>query len=231
MSKQPLFSVIDRSAVDAINRYAMHRAFQGKALIDTFRKIMKFWVHFAIGKIPRGNREKIISNLMQVVVGYTRLSVANKGIKSSLRSRKVVRKVSTNRFRGTLADRLARQRSARTGKPLSPSRFVSGKAWSAGLHRAGLAPAIAGAGVPYRARLPKLKNPAGSYEEKIMTNTVSITALNFASSNGSRAAGIEGLAPSAFSAAQNEVYAQVNKWLTIDIRNAAKDVGFRLLQP
>lgn len=231
MAAPPLFSVTDRSAIDAINRYAQHRAFRGKALVDTFRKVMRFWVHFAIGKIPAGNRQKIIADLSRVVTSYTRLGAANRGVKSSLKTRKVVRKTSADRWRGTLADRLARIRRIRTGKPLSPSRLVSGKAWSANLHRAGLAPSIAGAGVPYRGRLPKLKRPAGSYEEKIMTAAVEITAHNFASANGSQAAGVGGLAPTAFSAAQNEVVALVQKWLTADIKQAAKDVGFRLLQP
>jgi hypothetical protein len=230
MAAPPLFSVTDRSAIDAINRYAQHRAFRGKALVDTLRKVMRFWVHFAIGKIPAGNRQRIIADLTKLVTTSSKLDLGRKRRFSRVTG-KEIRNKSKDRWRGTLADRLARVRRIKTGTPLSPTRLVSGKAWSANLHRAGLAPSIAGAGVPYRGRLPKLKRPAGSYEEKIMSAAVEIAAQNFASSNGPKAAGVVGLAPTAFSAAQNEVVAQVEKWLTADIKQAAKDVGFRLLQP
>jgi hypothetical protein len=228
MADAPLFSVVDLSVESAIQKYAQHRLFKGKAVIDSQRKIMRIWVHFGIKKIPKGDRRKIIAQLSAVVTQYTRLSSMRQGLKSNLRTRKLVRNASADKWRGTLAAKLiAIMRNAK-GSKLSPAKYVANKAWSANLHRAGLAPAIEGAQVPYSGRLPKLKTPAGSYQETVLGATASILAENFASANGSRAAGVEGLAPGAFADALGEVQLLVYKWLEKDIKAAAKESGFRL---
>lgn len=228
MADAPLFSVVDLSVDSAIQKYAQHRLFRGKALIDSQRKVMRYWVHFSIKKIPKGDRRKIIAQLSTVVTQYSNLAAAQKGLKSNLRTRKLVRNASADKWRGTLAAKLIAILRNAKGSKLGAAKFVANKAWSANLHRAGLAPAIEGANVPYSGRLPKLKTPAGSYQETILGATASILAENFASANGSRAAGIEGLAPGAFADALGEVQLMVYKWLQKDIRDAAKESGFTL---
>jgi hypothetical protein len=233
MADAPLFSVVDLSVDSAIQKYAQHRLFKGKAVIDSQRKIMRYWVHFGIKKIPKGDRRKIIAQLSAVVTQYSRLSSMRQGLKSNLRTRKLVRNASADKWRGTLAAKLVAimansKGSMKKGSSLGRDKFVANKAWSANLHKAGLAPAIAGAGVKYSGRLPKLKTPAGSYQETILGSTASILAENFASSNGSRAAGVEGLAPGAFSDALGEVQKQVVRWLEQDLKAAAKETGFSL---
>jgi hypothetical protein len=228
MADPSLFHVVDMSVDSAIQKYATHRLFQGKALIDSQRKVMRYWVHFAIKKIPKGDRRKIIAQLSTIVTQYTNLEAARKGLRTNLKTRKVIRNASDEKWKGTRAAKLAIILSKKKGIRLSPAKFVSNKSWSANLHRAGLAPAIEGAGVPYGGRLPKLKRPAGTYTETILGATARILAENMASSNGSRAAGVNGLAPGAFTDALREVEVLVNRWLVADIKAAAKESGFSL---
>jgi len=228
MADAPLFSVVDLSVDSAIQKYAQHRLFRGKAVIDSQRKIMRYWVHFGIKKIPKGDRRKVITQLSTVVTQYTRLSSMRQGLKSNLRTRKLMRNAAADKWRGTLAAKLVAILKHAKGSKLSPARYVAAKAWSTNLHRAGLAPAIEGAGVPYSGRPPRLKTPAGSYQETVLGATASILAENFASSNGSRAAGVEGLAPGAFADALGEVQNLVFRWLQKDVREAAKETGFTL---
>lgn len=221
-----LVKVVDQSAVGALQRYAEAQAFRGKAIIDTYRKIMRFWVHFAMRKIPAGSSSRIRANLTQVVTTYSNIAAASRGLRSNITTRRVIRNRTADKWRGTLADRIVRTLNAKNGTRLSPAKFTASKAWSANLHKAGLKPAISGAGVSYSGRLPKLKRPAGAYRETLGDQIVSILAENFASANGPRAAGIARLAPGAFELAQNEVETMVAKWLDKAVRDAAKAVGF-----
>lgn len=236
MRNEGLFLITDTSAIHALAKYAAQEALRGKGLMDTARKIFAFLVSFALAKIPNGDPKKIRAQLMQIVTAYTRISAASAGVTSNIRSRKVRRNRTADALRGTLAAKLVwllNYAGARAAK--GPAfyklvrKFVSGRIYSARLHRAGLLPALSGTKAPVKGgKLPKFKHTPGSYAESLTEDVATILCENWASAHGPNSKGIIGLAGFAFDTALPEVDRLLTSYLQKEIEKNARAAGFQV---
>lgn len=233
MAKDGLFQITDTSAIHSLAKYAAKEALRGKGMMESARKVFAFLVSFALAKIPNGDPKKIRAQLLQVVVASRRLS-AWQGASSSLRTRRVRR--AADELRGTLAAKLVwllNYAGARAAK--GPAfyklvrKFVSGRIYSARLHRAGLLPALSGTKARAKGgRLPKFRHTPGSYAEALTKDVATILAENWASAHGPNSKGIIGLAGYAFDTALPEVDRLLTSYLLKDIEKAAREAGFQV---
>lgn len=234
-SGQPLVKIIDLNLIQAFDEWAVQRGMRGRDIADTIAKVMKYWVSFAMSKVPQGNAAKIRSQLQTLIVSYSR---AKRGVKSRM----------ADRYRGTLAAAIVMilnykgaRDLARARDPLFYSKvnqFVNSRAYSANHHRSGFLPAInvlgrgkgAAAGATVKdainTRVPKYKHPPGYVAHKFTDDLASILVENFASAAGPHAAGITGLAGGAFDAGLAEVIKMIGEFLSNDLRAAAQKAGF-----
>lgn len=236
MSTKGLFIITDTSAIHALAKYAAKEAMRGKGLMDTARKIFAFLVSFALAKIPNGDPRKIRAQLLQVVTAYSRLRAASVGVSSNIRSRKVRRNRTADALRGTLAAKLVwllNYAGARAAKGAAfyklVRKFISGRIFSARLHRAGLLPALSGTNAPVKGgRIPKFRHTPGSYAESLTEDVATILAENWASAHGPNAEGIIGLAGFAFDTALPEVDRLLTSYLQKEMEKNARAAGFRV---
>lgn len=225
MNKDSLFIVRDTDSMSAFNAWAQSAAIRGKPIEDSMRKACKYWVSFAMAKIPKTSRQKITGDLTRIITTYSKLPAAGKKRKSSK---------AADAMRGTLAATLVRvlnwrgaaDKSLKGTAFYSKARaFVGTSASSANFHRAGLTPSLL-ALKGSRSGLPRLKSPPGSHAEKVQEIAASILMENYALAKSKGSAGIAKLAPDAFDKAIQEVDAMLAKFLQQDNEKAAAKAGF-----
>lgn len=228
------FHFTDLSASSALLKYAGLQGLKGRSMESTLRHIMKFWVSFAMKKIPQGKVSKIMADLGRVITSYSRISSGMVGMKTNLRTRKTTRDRTIDRWRGTYAAALVAMLDYKGARTMGAAQFyrtvaqfVSRRRFAANLHRSGLRPAImrlraktTGAG-----RLPEFKNQPGLHKEQVSARVAEILVENWAASRDGD--GITKLAPGAFDDAFAEVEKILTKWFEKDIKKWAKEVGLR----
>lgn len=232
MTTAPLFTVTDMSAIPALQRYAVAQGLRGKDIIETVRKVVRYWVSFALHKIPKGDPKKIRDSLTQIVTTYSKVNTRN--VRSATRV--------ANRWRGTLAAKLVfllDYQGARAaagfgdieGNYRRATLFTNRRSYAAGLMRSGLREAVmrlhnvAGANP---GRLPKFKNQPGSYDEKFTESVTTIIVENWARAAGARSKSIAQLRGDAFSSALPEVERMIADFLAQDMKKAAQKEGFQV---
>ena len=240
MSQQGLFRITDTSAVFALAKYAAKEALRGKGLMDSARKIFRFLVSFALAKIPNGDPRKIREQLTKHVRNYSNLRAGYAGVSANRRSRKIRRDRVADALRGTMAAKIVGVLNYAGARHVQSAefyrivrRFISRRAYSARLHRAGLSPALAGTAkaggsVKTGGALPKYYHTPGSYAESLTEDVATILAENWASSHGPDAKGIVGLAGYAFDQALPEVDALLSRYLQQEIERQARAAGFKV---
>jgi hypothetical protein len=225
--------IITETLGDALYQWGAARELRGKDISDTLAKAMRYWVSFALAKVPRGSAEKIRSDLTRIVQQY-------KGTKGSKG------KVSA-RWRGTLAALLVFKLNwkgdsrdlARARSPqffVRVSQFVNARAYGANLHRAGFLPALSQLpNARVRAtpasdpgRMPKYRHQPGLIDHTFSDQLAEILVENFASAAGPKAAGISGLAGDAFDTAAAELFDMISSFLLTDLMEAAAKAGFEI---
>jgi hypothetical protein len=244
-SGQPLVKIIDLNLIQAFDQWAVQRGMRGRDSADTIAKVMRYWVSFAMAKVPRGDAAKIRQDLRRIITTYSNLR-AIAGPKTNLRTRKTTRDARADQLRGSMAAAIVAILNYRGARDLAKARspqfyakvnqFINARAHSANHHRSGFLPAInvlgrgTGKGTANSAavagRLPKYQHPPGAVAHKFTDQLASILVENFASAAGPHAAGITGLAGGAFDAGLTEVIAMIGNFLRDDLLKSAQAAGF-----
>jgi hypothetical protein len=222
---QPLVTVHADSHGTALDRWAAARGMRGKDHAETLARAMKFWVSFAMAKIPLGDAARIRTGLERIITAYETTPGGRKPHKR--RGTLAAAIVYLLDWKGARA--LARSRSPRFYT--LASKFIQARAYSANLHRAGFLPALnlLGKASGPATRLPKYRVPAGRIDHRFSDRVAHILVENFATAAagpGPAPSGITGLAPRAFSDSWPEVEALLEKFLREDAERAAKSAGF-----
>lgn len=223
----------DMSASDALMRYAGAEAMRGKTMQETLKKIMRYWVAFAMAKIDKGKSAKIRADLSAVVSAYSSVASSRTGQSSNLRTRRVKRAKAVDKWKGTLAAKvvgLLDYKNARgsgfAAYYAAVGKFVSASAFSANLLRAGFRPAYQVLkAMPGAGRMPKFKAGAGRIKLQLADSVADILVENWAHGNSPRSKGIAEIAPTAFSIAFREVEIKMTEFYLKDIKKAAKESG------
>ena len=220
--------ITDLSASDALRKYAGAEAFRGKGMADTLRKVMRFWVSFAASKIPKGNQEKILSDLRSLANTYSRIGKK--------------RGKTADAWRGTIAAKAIAVIDWEGARKLTGAafyakarQFAAKRRFAANFHRAGFLPAfrkLKGRQGDV-GRLPQFTNSPGQPGgiDENLTNTIAdILVENWARSGGKKSSGmgdvINGVdTGAAFSAAFQQVEALLLKYYDEDIKKQAEKVG------
>lgn len=249
---QPLVKIIDLNLIQAFDTWAVQRGMRGRDIADTIAKVMRYWVSFAMAKVPRGDAAKIRTDLKRIITTYSNLRTIAGG-KTNLRTRKTTRDSRADQLRGTMAAAIVSILNYKGARDLAKARspqfyakvnqFIGARAYSANSHRSGFLPAInvlgrgTGKGTAntqaIAGRLPKYRHPAGLIAHKFTDDIASILVENFASQSGNhpfrlRPDGITGLAGGAFDTALAEVITMIGKFLQTDLQQAALKAGFKV---
>ncbi len=166
---------------------------RGRSLQDTLRIVMKYWVSFAMSKIPKGSKSEVQRSLMTLTQKYSRISAhARSRVRSGARG---------NKFRGTIAAAVvamlnyngARLKSGMgddEGFYGDVARYFNARQYSVNLHAiGGFSPALHVIG-RYRTKAdssigtgtgPKYGNPPGLIDEMLSGDLASILVENYAS--------------------------------------------------
>ena len=229
----------DSPGLEAFDQWAVARGMRGKDLAETVSNVMKYWVSFAMAKVPRGDRAKVRENLTRLVSTY---SAIDRQIYSGKRNKDTRR---ADALRGTVAAaivailnykgarELARQRSPEFYSKVRE--FIGKREYSVNHHRGGFIPAInvlgRGKGSTAGDRPPKYRHPSGLIAHQFTDELAEILVENFASQSGdhpfrTRPDGITGIAGDAFDAALGEVLELVSDFLQKDMLDAARSAGF-----
>lgn len=234
-----------KAAFAAFDEYARLQQIRGKTAEQTLKKVMRFWISFAMNKIDKADSKEIEANLMRLTARSSKLMV---------RSRKSMRAKTQNRFgrvadkyRGTLAAAIVailgwggvKNASSMKGRKrvvgdgalfyqMVP-KFISARKYAAGVHRAGFNPAVTALRITGTGKTPKYKRVPGTYTEDIKETAATLVAENFASAAsfpGRPAKGITGIAPTVLKDAEADMAKELARWLEMDLRAAAERAGF-----
>lgn len=234
-----LFIITDTSGIHSLAKYAAKEALRGKGLLESARKIFRFLVSFALAKIPNGDPRKIRANLQRIVRSYFNLRAGYAGVSTNRRTRKTRRDRVADNLRGTLAAKIVGMLNYAGARHVQSAefyrivrKFISRRAYSARLHRAGLTPALAGTAkaggsVKTGGSLPKYMHTPGSYAEGLTNDVATILAENWASAHGPDAKGIVGLAGFAFDTALPEVDKLLTSYLLKEMVKTAEAAGMQ----
>jgi len=240
-SGQPLVKIIDLNLIQAFDQWAVQRGMRGRDIADTIAKVMRYWVSFAMAKVPRGDAGKIRAHLQTLIVSYSR---AKRGGKSR----------SADRYRGTMAAAIVMILNYKGARELARARspqfyqrvnqFINARAYSANHHRSGFLPAInvlgrgkgANAKNAINTRVPKYRHPPGYVAHKFTDDLASILVENFSSQSAdhpfrTKPDGIAGLAGGAFDSALGEVIEMIGGFLKADLEKSAQKAGFKVTPP
>lgn len=210
----------DMSASEALRKYAGMQALRGKSMAETMKKVMKFWVSFAIAKVPKGDAEKIMRDMQTIVTNYSRLGTR--------------RGKTADAWRGTYAAMLVAMLNWQGARKLKGAAFyakarmfANRRRFAANLHRSGMRPAMMRlrAKMTSAGRLPQFKNQPGGYVERVGDRVVDILVENWAKAGSKRSGGITKLAPHAFTDALAEVDAMLAEFFLQDVKKWADKVG------
>lgn len=215
----------------AFDEWAALQRIRGKSEHEILRRVMRFWISFAIAKIDAGDAGKIRTDLMKMRRNY---HPPARGIKGAV----------ADKYRGTLAAFIVQKlnwKGANTAKKKNGDpafygkvgQFINARVFSRNLHKAGFRPTLAAlrAKPPAGARLPNYAKMPGSYNETVNDWAAELIAENFATAakrpgNTAAPLGISGLAPNCLSDAEPDVARQLEKWLADDLAAAARAAGF-----
>lgn len=124
---------------------------RGKTTQEVVNRVMRYWVSFAMAKIPEGDKGKVERQLMALTREYSRVVAGQTGSYSNVRSRKRKRAAKSammDRYRGTVAAAMvailnwdgARDKARagdRAGFYGTVGRFIAARKWAVNLHRVG----------------------------------------------------------------------------------------------
>ncbi len=219
----------DLSASLALTKYAGAESLRGKGMHETLKKVMRFWVSFAASKIPKGNQEKIASDLRTLAQSYSKISKKRGKVADAWRGTIAARAIAVINWEG------ARNLSG-PAFYAKARQFAAKRRFAANFHRAGFLPAFqklrgkpAGVG-----RLPVFSNSPGQpggIDEKTTDAIADIIVENWARSGGKKSASMGEVINGkdtgrAFSDAFTEVEKTVIGFYQEDIIKAAQKVGF-----
>jgi len=231
---------IDLKLLPALELWAASASMRGKTMQDIFRKAMRFAVDFAIAKTPRGDRDKIKSDLSQLTQEYI---IAEN---TATRVRPRVKTASANKWRGTIAAALVflinykgARAFARTRDPgfyALVGKFASGRQYATNLHKAGFKPAQQELRGPSPGvRLPIFHHPPGGITQHFDSDAVAgILVQNWASSAqipGRRPPdGVAGLIGDRINDVLPELNTLFTRFIEDDLIMSATKIGFRELK-
>lgn len=251
---QPLVKIIDLNLIQAFDQWAMQRGMRGRDIADTIAKVMRYWVSFAMAKVPRGDAAQIRQDLKRIITTYSDIRRIA-GPRTNLRTRKTTRDARADQLRGTMAAAIVVILNYKGARDLAKARspqfyrkvnqYINARAFSANHHRSGFMPAInvlgrgTGKGTANTAevagRLPKYQHPPGLVAHKFTDDLASILVENFASASANQPFrapdGITGLAGGAFDSALAEVIRMIGEFLRADLEKAAQKAGFTVTPP
>lgn len=237
--------------LDAFDRWAVARGMRGRDLYDTVAKVMRYWVSFAMAKVPKGDAGKVREGLRRQIRTYSQIAARHTGSYTNLRSRKTHRgpgAAQADIYRGSVAaaivailnykgaNTLARARSPEFYK--KAAEYERNRVYSVNHHRSGFMPAInvlgRGKGSDPgngNVRMPKYRHPRGLIAHDFTDELAEILVENFASQSGNhpfrtKPDGIAGLAGDAFDKGLAEVVKMVGEFLYHDLANGAAEAGF-----
>lgn len=252
---QPSITINPSAAFAAFDDWAQLQRIRGKSAEQTLRKVMKFWISFALFKIDAADPAAIEASLMRLTNGYSRRLTGMIGASSNLRSRRVSRAkgaAMADKYRGTVAAAIVavlNYKGVKTASSLKSRKaivvdsagfyqkvrqFISARKYSARHHKAGFYPSITALKIGNTGgRLPRYRNTPGSYKEDIQDLAATLVAENFASAaqRPGRPAplGIAGLAPDCLRSSEPEIARLLADWLAKDLMDAAHGAGFAAL--
>lgn len=212
-------------AFRAFSEWAELQKARRKGPQDVLKKVMRFWISFAIQKIEAGDAGTIRSDLMKLRRGYVPPKAGIRGaIADKYRGTMAAMIVQRLNWKGANQAKNKRGGSAFYGKV---GQFINARVFSRNLHKSGFKPTLAALRAPAGERLPKYGKMPGSYKEDAKEWAAQLIAENFASSakrpgNTREPDGIEGVAPDCLSLAEDDVARLLEKWLAEDLEAAAK---------
>lgn len=228
--------------LQAFDQWALARGMRGRDIYDTIAKVMRYWVSFAMAKVPLGDPARVRAGLMRQIRSYSALGrIVHSGGRNAGTRR-------ADALRGTVASAIVAILNYKGARDLAKARspqfyarvneYIRKRAYSVNHHRGGFIPAISvlgrGKGSDPAAsggvRMPKYRHPAGSMAHSFTDELAHILVENFASQSGehpfrTRPVGITGLAGRAFEEALGEVGVMIGEFLRRDMENAASVAG------
>lgn len=218
-------------AFRAFDEWGALQRVRGKSAHEVLRKLMREWIKIAISMIDAGDAATIRSDLMKMRRNY---QPPKGGVKGAM----------ADKYRGTIAALIVQRlnwkgansaKNKRGGSAFygKVGQFINARVFSRNLHKAGFRPALAAlkTAPPPGTRVPNYSKMPGSFRETATEWAASLIAENFASSakrpgNTKEPLGIEGLAPTVLSDAEEELAKKLERWLAADLEAAAAKVGF-----
>lgn len=213
--------VADLSASVALRQYAGMQQLRGKSITDTMRKVMRYWVSFAIAKIKPGDAEKINREMQNIVTNYSRLGRRRSKAADAWKGTYAAMLVAVLNWRGA-------RKMKGAGFYSRARMFASRRVFSANLHKAGMRPAMMRlrANINAAGKLPNYgKEPPGGFEQKTLDRVAEILVENWAKAGSKRSVGIAALHGDAFNAALPEVEAMLTEFFAKDITEVAEKLG------
>ena len=232
MSDSGRISILDGGTSAGFGQWIGMQRQRGKSDKEILFYVMKFWLDFAWSKIPKGDRQKVKANLMQIVTKY---SVIGK-------RRRRRRSAAESEYLGTLAHRIVQALNYKNARSLKgaarfrlDAQFVRARMFAVKHHAAGLYPgyrmvrksAQDSSGPRYS------RHPSGSANVNMRETLAEIMVENFASAAAvpGRPApkGVAGLAGGAFEDAMSEVDALFTEFVRKDSIKQGMAAGFTVV--
>lgn len=227
-------------AFRAFDDYARMQEIRGKNGEQILRKLMKFWISFALFKIEAASPQVIGDSLMKLTTAYSRVQIRSR--RSGKANSKNRYGPGADKYRGTVAAAIVAILNYKGAKSLIKKgdgtafynlvgKFVGARKYSAKLHKAGFYPAIKSLKLTgQETRLPRYRHTPGTYTEAVRERAATLIAENFASSaqRPGRPAplGIAGIAPNCLSDSEPQLAKLLEDWLMKDLMDAAHGAGF-----
>lgn len=237
MSSQ-LFQVTDTSAIDALHAYAASQELKGRGMATTLRRLAKYLVSYALHRIPKGDKNKVETYLMQQVANLraAKISAASRLTASSSKaSRASAERI--DRLRNTLAARIVAALDIYGARGMSAAafyqrvnRFIARRKTSVNVHRASFIEAKQALGVG-ASGVPSMRSESpGDFRQSLSADAAEIIIDAWGSARPNKAnpnpKGMQGIAPGAFSGAMDDLIRNMQAWMAKDALNAARRRGF-----
>lgn len=232
--------ITDLSMMPSLAAYARSEQLRGRSLMDTMRKLMKFWLSFCLKQVPKGDRAKVESYLLAINPGEKALQSPSRaaGLSQNASKRSRSRAARVDRLRGTRLAVIMRKFNIYGAKAIrNPERFyqlcaryLSRRKAGVNVHRASLIdPLKRFKGTASHSA--KLKKSPHAVFERASENFAKLAVDAWGSARitpqNPSPKGMEGIAGRVFFRTMRMVETIAKKWLLERLVKGARQSGFQ----
>jgi hypothetical protein len=234
------YHLVDISLSEALEAYTINQVATGHDIVRVMQRIMRYWISLVVKGLPKPDREKIQSYLVQVTANAPRRPSHSSRLKPNARPGAVKSAAARDALRNSRAAGIVAALNiygARSAPAAafyrSVQRWISRRTRSSGLLKSGFLPAfrVLGKGEDPPGPSPQQGSPPGLIRQDFADAAASILVENWAAQRqvGKRQVlGIAGLAPDAFSNAMPELEKIYTGLLMKNLRQQGARLGFEV---